>query len=140
MALRKAELSTVMRAVVGQDLLRQADGAAQPQLLRRQRDVLARDADAQQHDLIEEITEHYERFRRSATDQLNAERAPCGLTASEAVEDPAGDTHALMTSVPQRKRDTVQQQIRRHRTNACAKAALTGPIKKARIRITPSPA
>ena len=139
MALRKAELSTVMRAVVGQDLLRQAgDDAAQP--LRRQRDVLARNADAQQHDLIEEITEHYERFRRSATDQLNAERAPCGLTASEAVEDPAGDTHALMTSVPQRKRDTVQPQIRRHRTNACAKAALTGPIKKARIRITPSPA
>ncbi len=139
MALRKAELSTVMRAVVGQDLLRQAgDDAAQP--LRRQRDVLARNADAQQYDLIEEITEHYERFRRSATDQLNAERAPCGLTASEAVEDPAGDTHALMTSVPQRKRDTVQPQIRRHRTNACAKAALTGPIKKARIRITPSPA
>ena len=138
MALRKAELSTVMRAVVGQDLLRQADGAAQP--LRRQRDVLARNADAQQYDLIEEITEHYERFRRSATDQLNAERAPCDLTASEAVEDPAGDTHALMTSVPQRKRDTVQPQIRRHRTNACAKAALIGPIKKARIRITPSPA
>ena len=138
MALRKAELSTVMRAVVGQDLLRQADGATQP--LRRQRDVLARNADAQQHDLIEEITEHHERFRRSATDQLNAERAPCGLTASEAVEDPAGDTHALMTSVPQRKRDTVQPQIRRHRTNACAKAALTGPIKKAHIRITPSPA
>ena len=139
MALRKAELSTVMRAVVGQDLLRQAgDDAAQP--LRRQRDVLARNADAQQYDLIEEITEHYERFRRSATDQLNAECAPCGLTASEAVEDPAGDTHALMTSVPQRKRDTVQPQIRRHRTNACAKAALTGPIKKARIRITPSPA